>query len=107
MLGSWTPGWNSCHARQEPARGFLFAQLIEGLGHVEAEWERVTRVGVLHLGRRHVAIEPRDRIGVRIEDNILITKDGCENLSEDVPKAVAEVEHVIAEGRATREPLLA
>jgi hypothetical protein len=24
-----------------------------------------------------------------------------------VPKAVAEVEHVIAEGRATREPLLA
>jgi Xaa-Pro aminopeptidase len=46
-------------------------------------------------------------IGVRIEDDILITKDGCENLSEDVPKAVAEVEHVIAEGRATREPLLA
>jgi Xaa-Pro aminopeptidase len=46
-------------------------------------------------------------IGVRIEDDILITKDGCENLSEDVPKAIAEVEHVIAEGRATREPLLA
>ena len=46
-------------------------------------------------------------IGVRIEDDILITKDSCENLSEDVPKAVAEVEHVIAEGRATREPLLA
>ncbi len=46
-------------------------------------------------------------IGVRIEDNILITKDGCENLSEDVPKAIAEIEHVIAEGRATREPLLA
>ncbi|HEY7981461.1 MAG TPA: aminopeptidase P N-terminal domain-containing protein [Candidatus Eremiobacteraceae bacterium] len=46
-------------------------------------------------------------IGVRIEDDILITKDSCENLSEDVPKAVAEIEHVIAEGRATREPLLA
>jgi Xaa-Pro aminopeptidase len=46
-------------------------------------------------------------IGVRIEDDILITKDGCENLSEDVPKAVAEIERVIAEGRATREPLLA
>jgi Xaa-Pro aminopeptidase len=45
-------------------------------------------------------------IGVRIEDNILITKDGCENLSEDVPKAVADIERVIAEGRATREPLL-
>ena len=46
-------------------------------------------------------------IGVRIEDDILITKDGCENLSEDVPKAIADIERVIAEGRATREPLLA
>jgi Xaa-Pro aminopeptidase len=46
-------------------------------------------------------------IGVRIEDDILVTKDGFENLSQDVPKSVTEVESVIAEGRATREPLLA
>ena len=53
-------------------------------------------------------VDPRWRgIGVRIEDDILVTKDGCENLSDDVPKAVADVERVIAEGRATREPLLA
>ncbi len=46
-------------------------------------------------------------IGVRIEDDILITKDGCKNLSDDVAKSVNEIERVIAEGRATREPLFA
>ena len=30
--------------------------------------------------------------GVRIEDDILITKDGCRNLSNDVPRTVEEIE---------------
>lgn len=32
-------------------------------------------------------------IGVRIEDNILITEKGCENLSIDIPKTVEELEN--------------
>ncbi|MFZ9781948.1 MAG: aminopeptidase P N-terminal domain-containing protein [Bacilli bacterium] len=32
-------------------------------------------------------------IGVRIEDNILITEKGCENLSIDIPKSVEELEN--------------
>lgn len=31
-------------------------------------------------------------IGIRIEDNILITEKGCENLSIDIPKTVEELE---------------
>lgn len=35
-------------------------------------------------------------IGVRIEDNILITKDGSENLTVSVPKSVAEIEALMS-----------
>ena len=31
-------------------------------------------------------------IGFRIEDNCLITEDGCENLSRDIPKKIADIE---------------
>ncbi len=31
-------------------------------------------------------------IGVRIEDDILVTADGCENLSVNVPKSIADIE---------------
>ncbi len=31
-------------------------------------------------------------IGFRLEDNCLITKDGCENLSKDTPRTVADIE---------------
>ena len=35
--------------------------------------------------------------GVRIEDTVLVTKDGCEVLSQDVPKEIADVEKLMAE----------
>jgi len=31
-------------------------------------------------------------IGIRIEDDILVTKDGCENLSQGIAKTIAEIE---------------
>jgi len=31
-------------------------------------------------------------IGIRIEDDVLVTKDGCEILSRDAPKTIAEIE---------------
>ncbi len=33
-------------------------------------------------------------IGIRIEDDILVTKDGCKNLSFSIPKTVEEIEQV-------------
>jgi Xaa-Pro aminopeptidase len=35
-------------------------------------------------------------IGVRIEDNILVTNSGCENMTASVPKEVAEIEKLMA-----------
>jgi Xaa-Pro aminopeptidase len=38
-------------------------------------------------------------IGIRIEDDILITDDGCEVLTADVPKKIEEIEALIASGK--------
>ena len=35
-------------------------------------------------------------IGIRIEDDVLVTKDGCEVLTEKVPKQVADIEALMA-----------
>ena len=35
---------------------------------------------------------PEESIGVRIEDDILVTKDGYKNLSENIPKEIEEIE---------------
>jgi Xaa-Pro aminopeptidase len=35
-------------------------------------------------------------IGIRIEDDVLVTRDGCEVLSRDAPKTADEIEAVMA-----------
>ena len=39
---------------------------------------------------------PEKNIGIRIEDTVLITKDGCEVLSKDVPKELKEIERLMS-----------
>ncbi|MEH7190502.1 M24 family metallopeptidase, partial [Bacillus toyonensis] len=53
--------------------------------------ERVLEEGMV------ITIEPglyieEESIGIRIEDDILVTKDGYENLSKDIIRTVEEIE---------------
>ena len=41
-------------------------------------------------------------IGIRIEDDVAVTKSGCEVLTDEAPKTVADVEAAMAEGARTR-----
>jgi Xaa-Pro aminopeptidase len=38
-------------------------------------------------------------IGVRIEDDVVVTRTGCEILTTGVPKSVAEIEALMAAAR--------
>jgi Xaa-Pro aminopeptidase len=37
-----------------------------------------------------------EKIGIRIEDNLVITKNGCLNLSSKIPKTVKQIEKLMA-----------
>jgi Xaa-Pro aminopeptidase len=39
---------------------------------------------------------PEKGFGIRIEDTVLITKDGCEVLTKNVPKEIEEIEELMA-----------
>ncbi len=42
---------------------------------------------------------PDESIGIRIEDDILVTSTGSRNLSAKIPKTISEVEAAIAQAR--------
>ncbi|NLO80223.1 MAG: Xaa-Pro aminopeptidase [Xanthomonadaceae bacterium] len=54
----------------------------------------------LYIAPGSEGVDPRWwGIGVRIEDNVLVTRGGCEVLTDDVPKEVEAIEALMAEGR--------
>jgi len=64
----------------------------------------------LYVAPDDESVEPRWRgIGIRIEDDVLVTASGHEILTRDVPRTPAEIEHLCAEapgdphGLATRD----
>jgi Xaa-Pro aminopeptidase len=51
----------------------------------------------LYISARHKEVSKKwHNIGIRIEDDVLVTKEGCDVLTADVPKAPDEIEAVMA-----------
>lgn len=53
--------------------------------------EEVLKPGMVFTNEPGLYI-PEENIGIRIEDDILVTENGCENLSKDIIKTVEEIE---------------
>ena len=63
---------------------------------MKAGWVISNEPGV--YGKFHLKVGKKvwsDEIGIRIEDNLLITKTGCVNLSNSMPKTVAQIERLM------------
>jgi Xaa-Pro aminopeptidase len=77
-----------------------------GAYKVDGEW-RLLEAGMvltvepgLYVAVDDETVESRWRgIGIRIEDDVLVTADGPDVLTRDVPKSVAEIEHIMQHGR--------
>jgi len=51
----------------------------------------------LYISPACTEVEPKWRgIGIRIEDDVLVTKKGCDVLSADIPKTIAEIEQAMS-----------
>ena len=44
---------------------------------------------------------PEENLGIRIEDDVLVTPDGHKVLSERLPRAAAEIEQIMAQGKTS------
>jgi Xaa-Pro aminopeptidase len=71
---------------------------------VGGEW-RVFEAGMVMTVEPGIYVSPDNEkvakkwrgIGIRIEDDVVVTKDGCEVLTSDVPKTVADIEALMAD----------
>ena len=52
---------------------------------------RVLQPGMV-IANEPLMVYPEENLGVRVEDTILITEDGCENLTAGIPRTVEEIE---------------
>lgn len=73
---------------------YYFHSITHNLGldaHDVGDRDAVLKPGMLITNEPGLYI-PEESIGIRIEDDILITEDGCKNLSKNIIKTVEEIE---------------
>lgn len=89
-------------ARKMKEKGIDFLGLRGGLGHLVGLSVHDVQSGELVLREGMVmAIEPalyypEKKLGIRIEDTVLITREGCEVLTSAVPKEIEEIEALLS-----------
>lgn len=71
--------------------------------HDPGDRDRVLEPGMVVTVEPGIYI-PEENLGVRIEDDVLVTKDGNQILSARLPRTADEIEKLMAEGRANPQP---
>lgn len=89
-------------------RAGLANYFVHGIGHhLGIETHDAGDIHVTLEEGAVITIEPGvylgdEGIGIRIEDDLLVTSDGCRQLSLGIPKSIDEVESFLAEARGER-----
>ena len=89
----------------EPLGKYYFHGVSHHLGldvHDPGERDRPLEPGMVITIEPGIYI-PDEKLGVRIEDDVLVTADGCKILTEHLPRTADEVEAAMASGRVTPE----
>ena len=118
MFQTVAPGWKMADIDRE-IRSFNAAQLVKaGILQDESQIGQV----MWHGGAHHIGFDVHDvvqtpeiiapgmtfcidvgiyheesGIGFRLEDNLLVTENGCENLSAAIPRTIADIERTMQE----------
>ncbi len=80
----------------DPFRNYATEPMREG-------WQISNEPGLYGAFRIRIGGKLYDEeIGIRIEDNLLITKTGCVNFSKGIPKTVAAIEKVMHSGKRNK-----
>lgn len=90
----------------KPLGQYFIHGLGHGLGldvHDPTDYTRALRAGMTITDEPGIYI-PEENLGVRIEDDVLITDEGHKLLTERLPRTVEEIEKVMVEGRAHPQP---
>ncbi len=71
--------------------GASFGHYVGMAVHDVGGGPRTLEVGMV-FANEPLAIFAQENLGVRVEDTIVITEEGCENLTAGIPRTVAEIE---------------